>query len=1328
MFTKISAFLIIAFLTAINPTSLFAVPITQTNPDNLEDNLNSGEIREYVLNVSNGGDEELTLRIEQENIEPERDSGQRSVNSASDLRRTGPSRDEFGEIITEYQVEQAMWSGLAWDGELMWGINNSTNTLVAFDLQQQRIVERANLGAPHNGLTYDGENFWSCRNNFQARMAYVVQIDREGNEIALFDVPGNYASGVTFDGENLWFYSSERFVMNVFRNVTFEGELIREIDCNGILENNNAPLLSIEWVPEHEGGNLWVLEGMNGVIFQLDIENGDPELVSQMNLAQRQCIGIEHDGTNLWYSCLGSIWYEMDDGIIELGSWLSYEPEDVSLDAGEEIEINITFDASIYLEGDYEAILHLISNDPDNPDVEIPVAMHVNGNPELEVAWSEIVGWPENIDWNSGFEDLFSGQPYEISITVQNVGTAALEVQNILCDNEVFTVNPTQFIVDPGAEAQVQITLNAANDGIHESVLAIVWNSPEGQNFSIQLLGETSSIPIINIDPIEVEDELTCGSMSVLSFNIANDGESDLSFTTGFQRISEPNNDNPHRAVRNINCEERPLRDDVTRGFLGEYFLGTNFEELHISQHDEFIDFSWGLFGPLENNLPDDNWSIRWSGKFMAEESGTYTFLTSSDDGHRLFIDHELVADSWGQRGPQYRTAEIHLNRGIHRIVFEMCETEASSFAQLQWQTPEMGGPALMTAFTGYDWISINPEIGIVRPDEVLEMEITLNAVGLLDGDYEADLVIYSNDPETPEVTVNIFLTVIDGSDIEVHWQEEAGWPEALDWNLVYFDLFDDTSYNLNVNIENAGPSNLEITDVFTDSDFFTIQVGELFLGPGEICELDITFRSGEDETGLFEGVLSILSDDPDEGEIAINMRAIATNPPEILVSSEAIEEQMEIDIIEEHIITIFNDGGAPLRYEILEEIIEEPDRDDSQRHVRTSKNEHSNIPLRDGFGDELDHFEVEAGAVTGLARDGQVMWAIDSERQQMFSYDLDNQEILETFELQNRCFGLAYDGQLFWTGVYEVNTPGRIAQLDRQGNVIMSFSIGDFNVLGVGLDEEGIWICCYKLADRTTYIKHYTVGGDVIREIACEEVIPFAYGSLTVVPEHEEGPLWYVNWSTNELSQIITNQNEIEFIQQTQLQQATSFGICHDGENLWVSTSEDIWYVIDDGYREPTWFSYQPTSGEIGIEDETDIVVTIDGTYCILGDYAADLHIVSNDPNNPEIVIGITISVTEELSAPKENKTPVTYYLNNCYPNPFNSTTRITYGLPDADFVKIRVFDITGQTVATLHNGIQTSGHHTAVWKAGSAAAGIYFIRLESQDFNAIQHVTLLK
>ncbi|MBT7617122.1 MAG: hypothetical protein HN590_07560, partial [Calditrichaeota bacterium] len=256
MFTKISAFLIIAFLTAINPTSLFAVPITQTNPDNLEDNLNSGEIREYVLNVSNGGDEELTLRIEQENIEPERDSGQRSVNSASDLRRTGPSRDEFGEIITEYQVEQAMWSGLAWDGELMWGINNSTNTLVAFDLQQQRIVERANLGAPHNGLTYDGENFWSCRNNFQARMAYVVQIDREGNEIALFDVPGNYASGVTFDGENLWFYSSERFVMNVFRNVTFEGELIREIDCNGILENNNAPLLSIEWVPEHEGDNL----------------------------------------------------------------------------------------------------------------------------------------------------------------------------------------------------------------------------------------------------------------------------------------------------------------------------------------------------------------------------------------------------------------------------------------------------------------------------------------------------------------------------------------------------------------------------------------------------------------------------------------------------------------------------------------------------------------------------------------------------------------------------------------------------------------------------------------------------------------------------------------------------------------------------------------------------------------------------------------------------------------------------------------------------------------------------------------------------------------
>ncbi len=88
----------------------------------------------------------------------------------------------------------------------------------------------------------------------------------------------------------------------------------------------------------------------------------------------------------------------------------------------------------------------------------------------------------------------------------------------------------------------------------------------------------------------------------------------------------------------------------------------------------------------------------------------------------------------------------------------------------------------------------------------------------------------------------------------------------------------------------------------------------------------------------------------------------------------------------------------------------------------------------------------------------------------------------------------------------------------------------------------------------------------------------------------------------------------------------------------------------------------------------------------------------------------------------------PGTFYLSPAYPNPFNAAARIGYDIAQAGIVRLEVFNLRGQAVATLTNEFHSPGHYTADFHAENLASGIYYARLSSGDRSLVRKLTLLK
>ncbi|MCH8305687.1 MAG: lamin tail domain-containing protein [Candidatus Marinimicrobia bacterium] len=151
------------------------------------------------------------------------------------------------------------------------------------------------------------------------------------------------------------------------------------------------------------------------------------------------------------------------------------------------------------------------------------------------------------------------------------------------------------------------------------------------------------------------------------------------------------------------------------------------------------------------------------------------------------------------------------------------------------------------------------------------------------------------------------------------------------------------------------------------------------------------------------------------------------------------------------------------------------------------------------------------------------------------------------------------------------------------------------------------------------------------------------------------------------------------------------------------------------------------------------------DSLGLVTADNSAEYTLTATDPAqhahiiviaNSEAGCGLWSEIYEYddiVAVGDEKVIPETYDLSANYPNPFNPTTKINYQLKENTQVKIVVFNLLGEQVATLVDGEQTAGVYITEWNGLSdsrkvLASGIYFYRMTAGDFTKTNKMILLK
>jgi hypothetical protein len=153
-----------------------------------------------------------------------------------------------------------------------------------------------------------------------------------------------------------------------------------------------------------------------------------------------------------------------------------------------------------------------------------------------------------------------------------------------------------------------------------------------------------------------------------------------------------------------------------------------------------------------------------------------------------------------------------------------------------------------------------------------------------------------------------------------------------------------------------------------------------------------------------------------------------------------------------------------------------------------------------------------------------------------------------------------------------------------------------------------------------------------------------------------------------------------------------------------------------------------------------SDYTATGDGSVVVPS--LANMNIAAGDSVEIYLAVAVDSSEAEVLTAiaaaeqkfevigteDEPNIKPATFKLAQNYPNPFNPNTKISFTLPEAENVTLKVYNMLGQEVAELIKGEMSAGEHTVNFNAANLTSGMYIYKITAGSYINVKKMMLVK
>ncbi len=175
---------------------------------------------------------------------------------------------------------------------------------------------------------------------------------------------------------------------------------------------------------------------------------------------------------------------------------------------------------------------------------------------------------------------------------------------------------------------------------------------------------------------------------------------------------------------------------------------------------------------------------------------------------------------------------------------------------------------------------------------------------------------------------------------------------------------------------------------------------------------------------------------------------------------------------------------------------------------------------------------------------------------------------------------------------------------------------------------------------------------------------------------------------------------------------------------------------VKDFDYSLDIDFASATNTGEIvlGRTSDSDVLLAVEDSSarmvtqnCLTVQAGSDSSVAERNILFKNAVAWLLKDLTG-VSGNKHSQTAKEFSLSQNYPNPFNPTTSISFALPKASHVSLKIIDIIGREIATIVSEELPAGSYTRQWNAENMPSGIYFYRLQAGSYTQTKKLVLLK